>query len=175
MALLHSLTITLSITLATISYISITIIKVEPARRAYGFLQSERQKQLRQRKVSCSVWQPPSCGKGIVNDYHCPWWDFHRLVILRNISLILMTTQQTMEMKRKIWKPGRHIESHDGLSRKSHTAGLGRWSGRYYFSLAVCLLEFFCVFSIKNWKKVRKVHIVPYLSLSLTSVEERGS
>ena len=100
MALLHSLTITLSITLATISYISITIIKVEPARRAYGFLQSERQKQLRQRKVSCSVWQPPSCGKGIVNDHQCPpRWDFE---MLRNISLILMTTQQTKEVKRKI-------------------------------------------------------------------------
>ena len=63
---------------------------------------------------------------------------------------MVMKTQQTMKMKRKIWKPGQHIESHDGLSRKSRTAGLGRWRGRDYFSLAICMLEFFCVFSIRN-------------------------
>ena len=119
--------------------IRITIIKVAPARRACGCLQSVRQKQLRQRKVSCSVWQPPSCGKGIGNDHQCPRWDFDKLVILRNTSWILMTTQQTMKMKRKTWKPGRHIESHDGLSRKNRTAGLGHWRGRDYDLFALCL------------------------------------
>ena len=141
--LLHSLTITLSTTLATIPFhfelitFRITISKVEPARRACECLQSERQKQLRQRKVSCSVWQPPSCGKWSsisLAAFSSSTWHLRKALMI-----MVMKTRQAMKMKRKIWKPGQHIESHDGLSRKSRTAGWGHWRGRDYDLFALCL------------------------------------
>ena len=149
-------------------YIRITIIKVEPARRACGFLQSERQKQLRQRKVSCSVWQPPSCGKWSsisLATFSSSTWHLRKALMI-----MVMKTQQTMKMKRKIWKPGQHIESHDGLSRKNRTAGWGHWRGRDYHLFALCLHIWVFLYLFNE-----EIKVSIYLSLSFTSVEERGS